>query len=89
VTKQGLILKDTTPIVIRKAEVTPEVRPNPSLSLDNVQSIINYVLERQTRSSDELMHRFIEERDGKNLWILILILLLLLALLILKQVAHR
>jgi hypothetical protein len=35
------------------------------------------------------MHRFIEERDGKNLWILILILLLLLALLILKQVAHR
>jgi hypothetical protein len=35
VTRQGLILKDTASIIIRKAEVTPEVRPNQSLSLDD------------------------------------------------------
>jgi hypothetical protein len=27
--------------------------------------MINYVLERQAESRDELMHRLIEERDGK------------------------
>jgi hypothetical protein len=64
---QGPILKDATTIIIHKAEVTPEVRPNPSLSLDDVQSMINYVLERQAKSTDELMHRLIEERDGKKL----------------------
>jgi hypothetical protein len=36
VTWQGLILKGTAPIIIRNAEVTPEVRPNLSLSLDDV-----------------------------------------------------
>jgi hypothetical protein len=29
--------------------------------------MINYALERQARSSDELMRRLIEERDGKKL----------------------
>jgi hypothetical protein len=81
-------------IIIRKAEVTPDVQPNPSLSLDDIQSMINSALERQARSSDELMSRLIEERDGKNSLILMSILLLLLALLILlkpilKHVAHR
>jgi hypothetical protein len=60
VTWQGLILKETMPIIIRKAEVTPEVWSNPSLSLDDVQSMINYALERQAKSSDKLMHRLIE-----------------------------
>jgi hypothetical protein len=48
-------------IVILKAEVTPEAWFNPSLSLDDVQSTINSALERQEKSSDELM----EEQDGK------------------------
>jgi hypothetical protein len=47
--------------------VTPEVQPNQSLSLDDVQSMINYVLKRQAKSSDELMCRLIEEHDGKKL----------------------
>jgi hypothetical protein len=67
VTRQGLIQKDAAPIVICKAEVTPEVRSNPLLSLDDVQSIVNSALERQVKSSDELMHRLIEEWDGKKL----------------------
>jgi hypothetical protein len=67
VTRQGVILKDATPIIIRKTEVTPEVQPNPSLSLDDVLSMINSVLERQAKSSDELVHRLIEERDGGKL----------------------
>jgi hypothetical protein len=29
--------------------------------------MISYVLERQAKSSDELMHRFIKEWDGKKL----------------------
>jgi hypothetical protein len=53
-------------IIIRKAEVTPEVQSNPSLSLDDVQSMINFALERQEKSSDELIHRLMEEQDGKN-----------------------
>jgi hypothetical protein len=36
VMRQGLILKDTEPIIICKVEVTPEVWPNPSLSLVDV-----------------------------------------------------
>jgi hypothetical protein len=36
VMQQGLILKDTTPIIIHKAEVIPKVRPNPSLSLEDI-----------------------------------------------------
>jgi hypothetical protein len=43
---QGPILKDTTSIIIRKAKITPEVQPNPPLSLNDVQSMINSVLER-------------------------------------------
>jgi hypothetical protein len=61
------MLKDTTPIIIYKAEVTPEVWPNPSLSLDDVQSMINSVSDRQARSNAEFMRRLIEERDGKKL----------------------
>jgi hypothetical protein len=94
VMRQGTILMDTTPIIIRKAEVIPEVRPKPSPSLNDVQSTINYVLEREAKSTDELLRRLIEEWDRKNLIILALILLLLLALLVSlklihKQVAHR
>jgi hypothetical protein len=66
-TWQGAILKDTILIIIRKAEVTPEIRPNPLLSLDDIQSMINYALERQAKSSDELVHRLMEEQDGKKL----------------------
>jgi hypothetical protein len=68
VTRQGAILKDTTPIVFAK----PEVWPNPSSSLDDVQNMINSVLERQAKSTDELMRRLIEEWDGKNLTLLVL-----------------
>jgi hypothetical protein len=57
----GLILTDIAPIIIRKAEVTSEVQSNPSLSLSDVQSMINSVLERQARSIDELMCSVIEE----------------------------
>jgi hypothetical protein len=94
VMRQGVILKDSSSIIIRKAKVTLEVRPNPLLSLNYVQSMINSALERQAKSSDELVCRLVEERDGKNLLILMPILLLLLALLIFlkqiyKQVAYR
>jgi type II secretory pathway component PulM len=56
--------------------------------------MIDSVLERQAKSTDELLCRLIEERDGKNLMLLKLILLLLLALLVLvkpihTQVVHR
>jgi hypothetical protein len=46
--------------------VIPEVRPNSLISPDDVQSMINSVLEKQTKSNDELVCRLIEERDGKN-----------------------
>jgi hypothetical protein len=42
-------------IIIHKAEVTPEVWPNPTLSLNEVQSIINSVLERQAKSTGVIM----------------------------------
>jgi hypothetical protein len=42
VTRQGLILKDVVLIIIRKAEVTPQVWPNPSLFLNDGQSMINF-----------------------------------------------
>jgi hypothetical protein len=48
-------------IIICHAKVIPEVRPNPSLSLSDDQSMINSVLERQAKSIDELMRRLIEE----------------------------
>jgi hypothetical protein len=38
-----------------------------SLSLDDVRVIINSTLERQVKSSNELMRRLVEERDAKNL----------------------
>jgi hypothetical protein len=66
-TRRGLVQKDTTPIVIRKAEVTLKVRSKPLLSFDDVQSMINFTLERQAKSNDELMHRLIEEQDEKNM----------------------
>jgi hypothetical protein len=94
VTQHGTVLKDTTPIVFHKPEVIPEVRPGPSPSRNDIQPMINFALERQTKSTDELLRRLIEERDGNNLIILVLILLLLLALLVLlkrihTQVVHR
>jgi hypothetical protein len=67
VTQQGLIQKDTMSIDIRKSEVTPEVLSNPSLSLDDVHVMINYALERQAKSSNELMHMLIEEQNRKKL----------------------
>jgi hypothetical protein len=93
VTRQGAIIKYTTLIIIRNTEVTPEVRPNPPLFLDDVQSMINSALERQAKCSDELVRRLIEEGDGKNLLILVSTVLLLSLLPSLKpihkQVAHR
>jgi hypothetical protein len=67
VTRQGTVLKDTTPIVFTKAEVMPEVRSNPSLSLNDVQNIINSTLEMQAKNTNGLLRRLIEERDGKKL----------------------
>jgi hypothetical protein len=94
VTRQGTILKDTTSIIFHKAEIIPEVQPNPSPSHNDIQSMITSTLERQAKSTTELLHRLIEDRDGKNLTLLVLILLLFLALLVLlklihKQVVHR
>jgi hypothetical protein len=67
VTRQGTILKDTTPIIFHKAEVIPKVRPDPSPSHNDIQSMINSALDRQAKSTDELLRRLIEERDGKKL----------------------
>jgi hypothetical protein len=60
---QGLIQKDATVINICKSEVTPEVRSNPWLSLDDVQDMINSALEKKAKSSNIMMRRLIEERD--------------------------
>jgi hypothetical protein len=67
VTRQGTVLKDTTPIVFNKSEAILEVQPNPSPSLNDVQVMINSALERQVKSTDELLCRLIEERNGKKL----------------------
>jgi recombination DNA repair RAD52 pathway protein len=67
VMRQGTVLRDTTPIVFNKPEVKPEVQSNPSPSHNDNQSIINSALERQAKSSDELLCRLVEERDGKKL----------------------
>jgi hypothetical protein len=67
VKRQRLTEKEAVPIVIHKAKVAPKVRSSPTLSLDDVQYMINSALVRQVKSSDELMHRLIEERDRKNL----------------------
>jgi hypothetical protein len=66
VTQQGTVLKDTTPIVFTKPKVIPEVHPNSSSSLNDVQNMINSVLERQPKSIDELLRRLINERDRKK-----------------------
>jgi hypothetical protein len=66
VTRQGMVLKNTTPIIFTKPEVIPEVRPNPSPSLNHVQNMINSALERQAKGTDELLRRLIEERDMKK-----------------------
>jgi hypothetical protein len=47
VTRQGLVQRDEA--LIYKSVVTPEVRSNPSLSLDDVQVMINTALERQAK----------------------------------------
>jgi hypothetical protein len=57
-------------------------------SQNDIQVMINSVLERQAKSTDELLHRLIEERDGKNLMLLVLILLLLGMLLVLLNIIH-
>jgi hypothetical protein len=66
VTRQGTIIKDTMPIVFTKLEVIPEVWLNPSPSLNDVQNMINSALERQPKSTDEMLCRLIEEQDGKK-----------------------
>jgi hypothetical protein len=50
--------------------------------------MINSALERQAQSTDELLRRLIEERDRKNIVMLMLILLLPFALLILLKPIH-
>jgi hypothetical protein len=67
VTRHGTVLKDTTPIVFHKSKVIPKVQPDLSPSRNDIQSMINSVLERQANSTDELLRRLIEERDGKKL----------------------
>jgi hypothetical protein len=44
VTQQGTVLRDTIPIVFNKTEVTPEVRPDPSHSRNDIKSTINFAL---------------------------------------------
>jgi hypothetical protein len=75
VTWHGTVLKDTTAIVFHMPEVIPEIQPDPSPFQNDIQFMINFALERQAKSTDELPCRLIEERDGKNLIILMLILL--------------
>jgi hypothetical protein len=62
VMQQRTILRDTTPIVFNK----PEVTPDPSPSRNEIQAMINYALERQAKSTDELLCRLVEERDGEK-----------------------
>jgi hypothetical protein len=87
-TRQGTILQDTTSIIFNKPEVTLEVQPDPSPSRSDIQVMINFALERQAKNTDELLRRLIEERDGKNMMLLVLTLLLLLALLVLLKPIH-
>jgi hypothetical protein len=67
VTRQRTVLQDTTSIIFRRHEVTPEVRLDPSPSRNDVQSMTNYALERQAKGTDKLLRRLIEERDRKKL----------------------
>jgi hypothetical protein len=50
--------------------------------------MINSALERQAKSTDELLRRLIEEPNKKNLMLVMLILLLLLAQLVLLKLIH-
>jgi hypothetical protein len=52
---------------LHKPKVIPEVRPNPSPSFNDIQNMINSELERQAKSTDELLRSLIEEWDGKKL----------------------
>jgi hypothetical protein len=67
VTWHETVLKDTTSIVFHRPEIIPEVQPDPSPSRNDIESMINSVLERQAKSTDELLHTLIEERTGKTL----------------------
>jgi hypothetical protein len=64
---QGTVLKDTMSIIIRKAEGTSEVQPNPSPSLNDVKSMVDFASKRQAKSTNELLCRLIEGQDGKKL----------------------
>jgi hypothetical protein len=75
VTQQGTVLKDAMLIVFNKPEVILEVRPNPSPSLNDIQNMINSALERQAKSTDELLRRLTEERGRKIIVMLMLILI--------------
>jgi hypothetical protein len=59
---------DTTPIIFHKHELIPEVWPDPSPSHNDIQSMINFALERQAKSINELLCMLIEEWDGKKLY---------------------
>jgi hypothetical protein len=87
VTRHGTVLKDIMSIVFHKPEAIPKVWPDPSPSHNDIQFMINSALERQAKSTDELLLRWIEERDRKNLILLVLIHLLL-ALLVLLKLIH-
>jgi hypothetical protein len=65
--QHGTVLKDTTPIVFNKTKVIPEVRLDPSPSRNDIQSMIDSALETQVKSTDGLLLRLIEERDGKKI----------------------
>jgi hypothetical protein len=53
-------------IFFNKHEVIPEIRPDPSPSHNDIQSMINFVLKRQAKNTDKLLSRWIEEWDGKK-----------------------
>jgi hypothetical protein len=63
---QGIVLQDTTPIVFHKPKVILEVRSDPSPSCHDIQFVIDSALERQAKSTDELLRGLIEERDRKK-----------------------
>jgi hypothetical protein len=52
-------------IAFHKPDVIPEVWLDPSPSRNDIQSMINYALERQTKTTDKLLRRLIEEREGQ------------------------
>jgi hypothetical protein len=67
VMRQGTVLKDTMSIIFTMAKVIPKVWPNPLPSLNDIQNMINYAIERKAKSTNELSRRLIEERDGKKI----------------------